>query len=121
MRLLIGDAGILLQNTRILFGNCYLVKNIGLKIVILGLRCYTCDTDGSGSECITNPGGLTSSACTEGKDYCFTYRREDQIEGSDPSKYPRTTLFDEKLVSFVITFMGSLSFTIFFCNDNTSK
>ena len=78
------------------------LRNIALKIVILGLRCYTCDTDGSGSECITNPGGLTSSACTEGKDYCFTYRREDQIEGSDPSKYPRTTLFDEKLVSFVI-------------------
>ncbi len=51
-----------------------------------GLRCYTCDTDGAGPKCIDNPDGLTQSDCTEGKDKCFTYRREEPLESGDPSK-----------------------------------
>ena len=46
-----------------------------------GLRCYTCDTDASGPICIDKPSDLTQSECTEGKDNCYTYRRDEPDKG----------------------------------------
>ena len=56
-----------------------------LPLTHLGLRCYTCDTDGRGQDCIENPDKYSQNDCTEGKDYCFTYRREDMNEGGEAS------------------------------------
>jgi hypothetical protein len=66
-------------------GNFTIIK-IPLTL-LLGLTCYTCDTDATGQKCIDSPDDYTRFDCTEGKDYCFTYRREDLNDGGEASKF----------------------------------
>ena len=65
-----------------------------------GLTCYSCNTGGSGPDCIDNPNKYSTVECPkddEGniKDYCYTTRLEDiDEETGDISIYIMPLLYD---------------------------
>jgi hypothetical protein len=56
-------------------------------LLLPALRCYTCSSDASGKKCIDSPGELSQADCTEGKDWCFTYRLEEMNDPDNPGTF----------------------------------
>ena len=55
-----------------------------LLLNFTGLTCYSCNTDGAGETCITDPNRHTTVECEDDegniKDYCYTTRLEENDE-----------------------------------------
>ena len=67
----------------------------------IGLTCYACDTDGSGPDCIENPGKYPTVPCGKNeagdvKDYCYTYRMEEN--NPETGELGKSLIFSEILI-----------------------